>query len=313
MNTAPSVSVVIPCYGSESTLPELVDRLHTALPTISERYEVILVVDDPPDGTWDVAQKLAETYPLTRALQMSRNYGQQNAYFAGVRAARHEIIVTMDDDLQHPPEEIGKLLEGLTEDVDLVYGVPKAEEHGFFRSLASRGVKRVMAKVLGIKHASSISSFRAFRSFLRKGFDNLRGSHGMLDVTLSWATTRIKPVTIHMEKDEGNSSYTFKSLVRHAMNLLLGYSTKPLRFVTYLGGLVGLVGLGLLCYVIFDYFTNPDGRAAGWASLACMVAIFSAAQMIAVGVIGEYLGRLFTGSMGKPAYLVRQRVEKTRS
>lgn len=305
-----NISVVIPCYGSAQSLSPLVERLHPVLRSITDSYEIILVVDDPPDDTWRIASQLANAYPHTRAIQLARNYGQQNAYFAGIRAARYDVVVTMDDDLQHPPEEIPTLLGGLTPDIDLVYGVAGTEEHGALRSWASRRVKGVLARSLGVSYAPSISSFRAFRIFLRKGFENLRGSHGMLDVALSWATTRIRPVTVRMERDTQRSGYTFRSLVRHAMNLLLGYSTKPLRFVTYLGVLCAIVGIGLMSFVVADYFINPQTRVEGWASLSSIVALFSGAQMIGIGVVGEYLGRIFVGSMGKPAYLIRQRVEQ---
>src|SRR2546430_1153084 len=131
------VSVVVPCYRSAATLPALVEGVHQTLATAVSGYEVILVVDGSPDDTWDVARSLARSSPVVRALRLARNYGQHNALVAGIRAARFDVVVTMDDDLQHPPAQIPVLLAALTDGVDLVYGVARAEEHGALRSFAS--------------------------------------------------------------------------------------------------------------------------------------------------------------------------------
>src|SRR5215207_11303589 len=140
--------------------------MHT-LPQVTTAFEIVLVVDGSPDDTWQVAGQLANKYPETRAIRLARNYGQHNALIAGARNARYEIIVTMDDDLQHPADQVPLLLEALTDDIDLVYGIPVEEEHGFVRSLLSRAVKAGMASALDIQSARSISAFRAFRTFLR--------------------------------------------------------------------------------------------------------------------------------------------------
>jgi glycosyltransferase involved in cell wall biosynthesis len=305
------VSIVVPCYRSARTLPALVERLGASLSPATDGYEIVLVVDGSPDGTWPVAQKLADGHDHVRALRLARNYGQHNALIAGIRAARHEVIVTMDDDLQHPPEEIHKLLAGLTEDIDLVYGIPHEEEHGALRSLASRSVKAGMARLIGVKHARSISSFRAFRSFLREAFDQVHGPHGFVDVALSWATTGVAAVPIRMDhRSDGRSGYTLKSLIGYAVNMIVGFSSKPLRLVTYLGVTIGLAGLALLVRVLWDYYSGLT-TIEGYTTIASMVAIFSSAQLIAMGVLGEYLGRVHTQGMGKPAYIIRETSGRT--
>jgi glycosyltransferase involved in cell wall biosynthesis len=162
-------------------------------------------------------------YRSAGTIRLARNYGQHNALVAGVRAARHDVVVTMDDDLQHPPEEVPRLLAELTEDVDLVYGIAREEEHGVLRSLASRAVKAGMSGAMGVNNAKQVSAFRAFRTFLRNGFDLVNGPHVCVDVALSWGTTRVAAVEVRMdERAEGDSGYTFKTLVRHTMNMVLG-------------------------------------------------------------------------------------------
>lgn len=305
-----SVSIVVPCYRSAETLPTLVARLNTVMSGLTIRYEVILVVDGSPDGTWTAARRLAADHPATvRALHLARNYGQHNAIIAGVRAARHDVIVTMDDDLQHPPEEVPKLLAALTDDLDVVYGVAEVEEHGWLRSLASRMVKTGMAGPIGVKNARMLSAFRAFRAFVQAGFDQVHGPHASVDVALSWTTTRVGAVTVRMSKREiGKSGYTFRRLLRHSVNMLLGYSTAPLRVVTYLGLMVGLGGLVMLGRVLWLYFTDQIA-VAGFTTIASLVALFSSAQMISIGVVGEYIGRIHASGMGRPTYVIRERLD----
>jgi undecaprenyl-phosphate 4-deoxy-4-formamido-L-arabinose transferase len=266
---------------------------------------VILVVDDDEDDTWSIAAKLAATDPAVRAIRLSRNYGQHNAIVAGVRAARYDVIVTMDDDLQHPPEEIPVLLQALTPDVDLVYGLPEAEEHHALRSFASRSVKWALARTLRIRDARSVSAFRAFRSHLTPAFDRIEGPHASIDVALSWATARVAATTVQMRhRTQGRSGYTFMGLLRHTSNMVFGFSTSPLRLVTAVGLAVGLFGLALFARLVYSYFSGAT-TVAGFTTIASMVALFASAQLVALGVLGEYVGRIHTGGMGRPTYIIR--------
>jgi glycosyltransferase involved in cell wall biosynthesis len=300
------VSVVVPCYRSAGTLPELVDRLRLVLPSCTTAYEIILVVDGSPDDTWDVASKLAAADVM--AVRLMRNYGQHNALLAGIARTRYEVVVTMDDDLQHPPEEVPGMLEQLADpSVDLVYGVAVDEEHGFVRSLASRGVKRGLAAA-GVPNAQDVSAFRAFRGELRNGFSHIADAFVSIDVLLSWVTTSVRRRAVRMEKrNVGRSNYSVRALARHALDMVTGYSGGPLRVVTYLGLACGLLGLGLLGVVLFKFATGAT-EVAGFTTIASMVALFSGAQMLSIGVLGEYVGRLHFRSMQKPSYVVRTEI-----
>ncbi|MFI5497051.1 glycosyltransferase [Actinoplanes sp. NPDC051859] len=299
------VSVVVPCYRSAATLPALVSRLNDALPGFVSDFEILLVVDGGDIDTWTTARDLEQAHERVQAFRLSRNYGQHNALVAGVRAASHDVIVTMDDDLQHRPEEIQVLLTALTDDIDLVYGVPEREEHGATRSLASRLAKAGLERAMSVDGARQISAFRAFRTYLRDGFAQLNGPHACLDVALSWGTTGSTAVTVRMDdRAHGRSNYTVRMLIRHTLNMVLGYSTGPLRIVTYLGFLAALMGLLLFVLMLFLYFSGQT-QVAGFTTVACMVAIFSAAQLLAIGVLGEYVGRIHTNGLGRPTYLVR--------
>jgi undecaprenyl-phosphate 4-deoxy-4-formamido-L-arabinose transferase len=303
------VSIVVPCYQSARTLPALVARLTEVMPGATTAYEVILVVDGSTDETWDVAHGLALRIGPVRAIRLARNYGQHNALIAGVRAARYDVVVTMDDDLQHPPEEVPKLLAALTDDVDLVYAVPENEEHGAVRNLASRLIKTGLSGPMGVKDAKVVGAFRAFRTFLRGGFDTISGPHVSVDVALSWGTTRIAAATVHLdERTTGRSGYTARKLFKHALNMILGYSVTPLRLVTLLGFLIGLGGLVLFARLLWLYLRG-ETTIAGFTTIASMIALFSSAQMVAIGVLGEYVGRIHSHGMGRPTYVIRERTE----
>jgi undecaprenyl-phosphate 4-deoxy-4-formamido-L-arabinose transferase len=299
-----NVSVVIPCYRSRATLPELVSRLHAALPAVAQSYEIVLVVDGSPDDTYAVARDLEKADGRVQAVLLQRNYGQHHASLAGIARARHEITVLMDDDLQHRPEEIGSLLAPLADPlVDVVYGNAAEEEHRWWRNVTSQGIKRLL-EAMGVNHARLFSSFVAFRTDLRQAFVHASGPV-YVDVILSWATNSIVGVPVVMDhRTEGSSGYSLGSLIRLAWDMTTGYTTFPLRMVTGLGFLASALGVGLFCYVLVSYFTAGPG-VEGWASQAAMTALFSGVIMLSLGIVGEYLGRLYGASMRRPTYLVR--------
>ncbi|MGJ3510080.1 glycosyltransferase [Enemella sp. A6] len=300
------VSVVIPCYRSRDTLPKLVERLLVELPKLTTAFEVIMVVDGSPDDTYAVAHALEVDHPgVVRAVLLRRNYGQHNALLAGLARARYEITVTMDDDLQHLPEQIEPLLAPLQNPlIDLVYGVAAEEEHGLLRSLASRTVKTALAAA-EVPSAKDVSAFRAFRTDLRDGFAHVADQFTNLDVLLSWTTVSIERVRVQMDmRNDGKSGYTFSSLVRHAMNMVTGYGTVPLKLVSWLGAFTSLLGVGLLIFVLVRYLMGRI-EVAGFTTLASMLAILSGAMMLSIGILGEYLGRLHFRSMQRPSFLVR--------
>jgi undecaprenyl-phosphate 4-deoxy-4-formamido-L-arabinose transferase len=238
---------------------------------------------------------------------MMRNYGQHNATLCGVRAACYDIVVTMDQDLQHPPREIPRLVAKLEEGYDVVYGAPRKLPQGFWRNLMTASIKWILAKVIGLSAVQNVSAFRAFRTSLRDAFANFQSPALILDVLLSWGTTRFTSVQVDIAPAE-HTGYSFPMLVRAAMLILIGYSTLPLRFASWLGFVMTLFGLGIFLYVLTVYFTA--GSLPGFPFLASIIALFSGAQMFALGIFGEYLARVFERSMDRPPYVIRATVEK---
>jgi glycosyltransferase involved in cell wall biosynthesis len=303
---APGLSFVVPVYNSEASLPLLVERLSAMGPTLGRPFEILLVNDGSRDGSWHVVADLAGRYPAVRGIDLMRNFGQHNALLCGIRAARYDVIVTLDDDLQHPPEEVPKLLAKLDEGYDVVYGSPRDLPHGFLRNLASAATKVALQTAMGADTARRVSAFRAFRTRLRDAFAPFAGSFVSIDVLLTWGTTRFAHESVrHDPRTIGQTNYTVRKLITHAFNMITGFSTLPLQAASLLGfGLTGF-GFALLVFVLARYAVD-NHAPAGFPFLAAVISIFSGAQLFSLGMIGEYLARVHFRLLDKPAYVPRQ-------
>ncbi len=301
-----SISVVVPVYNSQQSLRLLIDRLEPVLGSLSTQYEAILVNDASRDGSWKVIQEICASRSWVRGIDLMRNYGQHNALLCGIRAARFETVITMDDDLQHPPEEMHKLLAKLDEGYEVVYGFPEQEQHGLLRDLASVMTKMALSNSMGAETARHISAFRAFRTRAREAFSDYHSPFVSIDVILTWATTRFVAIKVrHDPRPHGVSSYTFGKLFTHAMNMMTGYSVVPLQVANLLGFVCTLLGGAMLLFVVGRrvFFGTS---VPGFTFLASSIALFSGAQLLALGVIGEYLARMHFRMMERPTYTVRE-------
>ena len=309
MKTKPAISVVIPVYRGESTLESLVNELLKTLPDLSSKFEIILVNDGSPDSSWEIIDRLSIKHKSVKGIRLMRNYGQHNALLCGIRAARYEIIVTMDDDLQHPPEEIPILLGALEEGCDVVYGTPKELPHSIWRNLTSYLTKRALAYAMGIKTIRNMSGFRALRTDLRDAFASYQNPNVQLDVLLSWGTTKFGAAKVkHMPRAIGRSNYNFAILFNRALAVLTGFSTAPLRLASIVGFASTSFGLLILIYVAGRYFL--EGSIPGFPFLASMICVFSGAQLFTLGIFGEYLARIFNRSMDRPSYVFKSAATK---
>jgi glycosyltransferase involved in cell wall biosynthesis len=286
-------------------LPLLVQRLQAVLQQSVRDFEICLVNDGSQDDSWQHIVDLAHQFPQVRGLDLMRNYGQHNALLAGIRTARYEVIVTLDDDLQNPPEEIPRLLEVLINDeLDVVYGAPLQIQHGLFRNIASEITKIVLSQSMGDKVARRVSAFRAFRTKLRDAFANYTGPFVNIDVLLTWGTSRFSAVFVeHSPRNYGRSQYSFKKLVTHAFNMITGFSVLPLQFATIVGLLTALFGVFVLLYVLVSYIVRGS-PIQGFPFLASIISIFAGSQLLALGIMGEYLARMYFRLMDRPPYTV---------
>jgi len=277
----------------------------------SDKYEVLLVNDGSGDNSWDVVEVLAKDFEFVKGINLMRNYGQHNALLVGIRAAQYDTIVTVDDDLQHPPEEIPKLLEKLTDEYDVVYGTPESSQHSLWRTMASQITRITLSTMMNVDAARKVSAFRAFRTQLREAFADYRGPKPTIDVLLTWGTTRFGSVNVrHQERQLGRSNYTFVKLLQHALNMITGFSTLPLRVASIFGFVFTAFGFFVLVYVVGTYFWS-DAPVAGFPFLASIIAIFSGVQLFALGIIGEYLAKMHIRMMDRPSYVIRRQQEQS--
>lgn len=304
-----SVSVVIPVYHSAEILPALLSRLSMVLPNVAQGYEVVLVNDGSHDKSWQIIQQLSQQYPWVVGVDLMRNYGQHNALLAGIFAAGGDVIVTMDDDLQHPPEEIPLLLDELSKGYDVVYGTPLREQHGIWRDIASLLTKLTLQNTLGVLVARNVGAFRAFKTQIREAFRHFQNPYVNIDVLLTWGAFSYSAVpTKHNPRHKGVSNYTFRKLLAHAINMTIGFSTFPLRFASLMGFFFVLFGIGVFIYVVGRFFLE-GGKYPGFPFLASTIAIFSGAQLFALGIMGEYLARMYYNAIQKPTYTIRETIK----
>ena len=308
MPALPSLSIVVPAYRSAASLPHLAAALGEILPTIASSYELIIVDDCGGDGTWEVIRDLAVRYTWVRGFALARNSGQHNALLCGILTARHDLIVTMDDDLQHPPALIGCLLASLNDDIDVVYGYPLAERHGLWRDFASRLTKRALALASGNRDVHRTSALRLFRGRLREGFARYRATAVSIDVLLSWETGRMAYVPVQFApRPYGTSTYTVPKLMAHALNMITGFTVWPLRLASWFGFLFMLLGFAVALFALVNWLLRGSA-VPGFAFLASTIAVFAGVQLFCLGLIGEYLARMYHRTLDRPPYTVRESV-----
>ncbi len=302
-----NISVIVPVFNSVDSLKELNERLLNVLNDLHVIYEIIYVDDGSQDDSHGKLKELSHSDKRITLITFSKNYGQHNALLCGIRSANYDTVITIDDDLQNPPEEIPKLLQKLSDGFDVVYGYPKKEKHSLFRNLASIFTKIALKTAMGIDNAKHVSSFRAFNTILRNSFDQYKGSFVSVDVLLSWGTNSFTAIPVdHDKRRIGKSNYTFRKLVQHALNMLTGFSILPLQIASIMGFLLSLFGLGVLIFVLIR-FVLQGSPVPGFPFLASIITIFSGAQLLAIGIIGEYLARQHFRMLDKPQYFIKRK------
>ena len=299
------ISVVIPVYRSAGTLNELTQRLCTVLDRTGRSYEIIFVDDASPDDSWNVLTGLAQSRPDQIVLiQLMRNFGQHNALMCGFRHSRGRFVITMDDDLQHPPEEVPRLLDAIeSTGNDLVYGVPEQKQHRAWRNAGSAVVNCFYRIVF--KTPVWLTAFRIMRRELVDAILSYSLNYTFIDGLLAWNTQRIGQIVVeHRPRQVGRSGYSLGKLLILAFNLFTNFSLLPLQMVSLLGFLAALAGFLVGVYYLVAYFMAAI-TVPGYASTITAILILGGSQLLALGVMGEYLGRLHLNVNRKPQYTVR--------
>ncbi|HHJ34347.1 MAG TPA: glycosyltransferase [Gammaproteobacteria bacterium] len=315
MNTSSPqrVSLVIPVYGGEKTLPTLIEEIEPLTQMRSTPdgasyvvCEVILVHDCGPDRSDLVMQRMGELYPFVQLVWLSRNYGQHAATMAGMASATGDWVVTLDEDGQQDPADIGRLLDSaLNESLQLVYAQPtNLPSHGWLRNTLSRAAKKITIKLLHNSPMGRFNSYRLIDGEVARTLAAYCGSGVYLDVGLYWMVGRIGhcPLQLRNEMDRP-SGYSYSKLFGHFWNLILTTGTRPLRLITIMGFCSMILAMAITVYALYGKFIL-DSPVQGWASLVIVVSFFSGATLTSLGVIAEYLAVTMGIVMGKPLYVV---------
>ena len=297
------ISLVCPVYCSAQTLRILVDQICACL-NGAYKFEILLIDDRSPDSSWLEIVQISRENSAVRGIRLGRNVGQHGALLAGIRSARFDKIVTIDDDLQNPPSEVIKLVQTLDSNGGVVYGVSADVKQKMWRRASSIGAKQLFKKFLGFDSAVNISSFRAFETNLRDAFSGEIGPSVSIDSLLTWSTSTFCSIDVqHHSRLQGKSHYSFRKLVRFMIDTATGYSVVPLRLATTLGSIVTIFGFVMFLWVtIRPLLTGVT--VPGFPLLAASLAIFSGTQLLVLGILGEYIGKMHFRVMNKPSYVI---------
>ena len=301
----PSLAIVIPVYNGEKSIGPLVRELEAAL---SSQFplEIILVNDASPDGSLQAclaAQENARS--RIHVLDLSRNFGEHNAVMAGLHKSSSDFVVIMDDDFQNPPSEVQKLMRKAEEGHDVVYTRYPEKHHAWWRNLGSNFNNAIATLMLKKPRDLYLSSFKLLNAFTVKQILRYEGPYPYIDGLILRVTRRIGVVEVqHADRKQGKSNYTLEKLFRLWMNMFTNFSILPLRVATLLGLLCSFLGLVFGVLVIVEWLQNP-GLPVGWASVAFLLVMFSGVQLIVMGMVGEYVGRIFMLKNASPQFIVR--------
>lgn len=288
----PLLSVVIPVYRSEGSLDDLWTRLRAALEKITPHWEIVFVEDCSPDGVWAKIERIAASDGRVRPFQLMRNYGQQRAIQFGLSQSEGDYVVTMDDDLQHRPEEIVTLLTALEASrADVVIGRYREKKHGLVRRIGTRVVKWLAEKTVGVPPALSLTSFRLMRREVAHAVARIRHSNPVVGYLLYAVTTRIVNAEVeHDPRRVGTSNYTFRDLIDYFLCMVIDYSDWPLRAVSGMGFLISLASFSAAIFYVYRWLTGAI-QVGGFATIVVLVTLLSGFVLIGLGIIGSYLVR----------------------
>ena len=299
-------SFVIPVFNEASILPELYSRMITVCDGLETPYELIFIDDGSSDGSFEVLRQFKDADKALQLIKFTRNFGQQAAVLAGFRHAQGEVIVQLDSDLQHPPEEIPKLLAALTEEIDLVTTVAKKRRDGALRVLGSKYLHAFGRLLFGNSFHLNLSSFRAMRRSVIEKVEACRDRSRYMAVLMSWMGVPSVEIEVeHHNRQKGQTKYSVLTLVQLTWDLITGYSNFPLRAVTYMGLFGAGLGFSVMVFLLYQRIVNGI-LIEGFIVLSAVFAFFAGVQLLSVGLLGEYLGRVHLQIQNRPDYIIEK-------
>ena len=306
------VSFIIPCYNSEKTLLSVVDEISNTMRGKNDNYEIILINDSSPDHTFDVIRSICEKYENITGIDMAKNFGQHSALMAGFNFAQGDVIVCLDDDGQTPANEVYKLLDKINEGYDLVYAKYNEKKHSGFRNFGSRINKIMMECMLGKPKELFISSYFAAKKFVIDEMKKYQNAYPYVMGLAIRTTNKVCNVDVnHRERKIGQSGYSLGKLWNLWINGFTSFSVKPLRIATYGGLFAAILGFAYIIYVVINKFTNPLAPL-GWSSTIAVNLLLGGMILLVLGMIGEYIGRIYICLNSSPQYVIRSIVKSNR-
>jgi glycosyltransferase involved in cell wall biosynthesis len=304
------LSIIIPVYNSSLTLKKLYNKILSTLESKKFKYEIIFIDDCSNDESWKIITDICNIDKNVTGITLNKNYGQHNSTFCGIQNAKGKYVLTMDDDLQHPPSEILSLIDQIENGFDVVYGTSINLQHTKIRNFLSNLIKSIIKKFMDFSQAQNINSFRIFKRNILESYKNFENSKINIDVLLSWSTNNFSSINVlHNERSNGKSGYTISKLINHSLTLLTNFSNIPLKIASYLGFIFSMFGFIILLYVLITYlfFSYP---VKGFPFIASIISIFSGVQLLTLGIFGEYLSTIHSKSISKPLYVVKNTIKK---
>lgn len=304
------ISVVIPCYGSETTIEDVVNEVVHVIETRSYSYEIILVNDCSPDHVWDKIVELSRKNDSIKGICFTKNFGQHAALMAGYRKCMGDVVVSMDDDGQTPADELFKLVDAVESGYDVVYATYDNKQHNVFRNTGSRINNFMCSLLLEKPKELMVTSYFATKKFIIDEICHYRNSYTYVVGLIFRSTKNIGAVPVkHRARKEGKSGYTFKKLINLWLNGFTAFSVKPLRFATMSGVVIGMLGFLYVVYVIVNKILNPE-VPLGWSSTMAAIFIIGGLILFTLGMIGEYLGRVYISINCAPQYVIKETTDE---
>ncbi len=307
MAASMKLSVVVPCYNEEEGVHELHRRVSAICQTcVGDSYELIFVNDGSKDATWKIMGKISRTDEKVVAINLSRNHGHQLALSAGLQMCRGERVFVLDADLQDPPELLPQMMARMDDGCDVVFGQRiKREGETFFKKASAFVFYRLLGRMVDIDIPRDTGDYRLMSRRAVDVLNSMPEHHRFIRGMVSWIGLRQEALPYERSaRFAGETKYPLSKMIRFAIDAITGFSVRPLRLASYFGICFGIATLLLLAYVFVHYFTGHS--VEGWTSLAVIVLALGSVQLLVVGVLGEYLGRLYVESKGRPLFIIQE-------
>ena len=303
------ISIVVPVFNEVDLIEELLSRIKKVCGGLRRTYEIVIVDDGSTDGSYEKLKKIQANDNSLRIVKFTRNFGQQAAVLAGFRISKGDIIVQLDSDLQNPPEEIPKLLSAMSENIDLVTTTHRKRLDSALRVIGSRCLLKIGQMLFGDAVKLNLSSFRALRRSVVQKIEVCKDRSRYMAVLMSWMGLPTAEIEVeHHERKKGNTKYSILNLVILSWDLVTGYSSFPLRTVTYMGMFGALLGFLMMAFLLFQRILNGI-LIEGFVVLLAVFAFFAGVQLLSIGFLGEYLGRVHHQIQERPDYIVEKVIE----